>query len=141
MGEVQAAWFKSIADTVLQMSRDHGKHLREGQIVFNAASRHEAKLVQELSGTEFDCFYDDSKTEDFIMELWRRKFGRPTEEALLGGTCHCGDSLPRRTAQDLDIQPTLVGQCADCAATRCDAPDFFSRGCPKKRVRRASKEV
>ncbi len=48
---------------------DRGKHQRIGQAYFNALHEVNSKLATEITGTEFDCFYDDNKLIIFIRDL------------------------------------------------------------------------
>ena len=44
-------------------------HLRLGQAVFNLAYLQWPKQVEELVGTDADCFYEDDLIEAFIKSL------------------------------------------------------------------------
>jgi len=44
---------------------------RRGQAVFNTAYRLWPKVADDLRGTPEDCFYDDSKINDFVAGLER----------------------------------------------------------------------
>lgn len=43
--------------------------IRYGQAVFNAAYKRFPEAVNCLRGTKHDCFYDDSKVNEFLLEL------------------------------------------------------------------------
>ena len=48
------------------------KGLRKGQSLSNAVHILLPTISDELVGTEFDCFYDDSKYDLFKNEVYRR---------------------------------------------------------------------
>ena len=48
------------------------KGLRKGQSLSNAVHMLLPTISDELVGTEFDCFYDDSKYALFKNEVYRR---------------------------------------------------------------------
>lgn len=43
--------------------------IRYGQAVFNAAHKRFPEAANCLRGTKHDCFYDDSKVDEFLLEL------------------------------------------------------------------------
>lgn len=46
------------------------KGLRKGQSTYNASHDMFPLYASELSGTEFDCFYDDTKIDIFLDKLY-----------------------------------------------------------------------
>ena len=45
------------------------KHLRKGQALMVSLQMSNEKLYHLITGTEADCFYDDSKIENFQIAL------------------------------------------------------------------------
>lgn len=43
--------------------------IRYGQAVFNVAYSLYPEAVNKLRNTKFDCFYEDSKVDKFLLEL------------------------------------------------------------------------
>lgn len=43
--------------------------IRYGQAVFNTAHKRFPEAANCLRGTKYDCFYDDSKVDEFLLEL------------------------------------------------------------------------
>ena len=48
------------------------KHLRKGQTIFVIFWRHFPNIANELTGTEYDCFYVDSKISLFLKRFAKR---------------------------------------------------------------------
>ena len=44
-------------------------NIRYGQAVVIAASDEYAEAVNKLCNSKYDCFYEDSKVEEFLLEL------------------------------------------------------------------------
>lgn len=43
--------------------------IREGQAIYIAAQEKFPKAVIKLKNTKFDCFYEDSRIDSFLLEL------------------------------------------------------------------------
>lgn len=43
--------------------------LRKGQSLFNALTEVDPILAKSISGTEYDCFYQDDKIKNFIYKI------------------------------------------------------------------------
>ena len=43
--------------------------IRYGQAIFNAAYAMFPRATDELRSTEYDCYYDDSRINDFLTKL------------------------------------------------------------------------
>lgn len=56
---------KKDADTFIKVNTE----IRYGQAVFNAAYKRFPEAANCLRGTKYDCFYNDSKVEEFLLEL------------------------------------------------------------------------
>lgn len=56
--------------TVIEMNNN--KSLRKGQTIFNVCYRVQSlrNKVNELRGTDKDCFYNDDKIYEFLTELF-----------------------------------------------------------------------
>lgn len=53
------------------------KKQRKGQAIFNALREADYHLYEELTGTKFDCFYNDSKIDAclaFIYAKWAKEY-------------------------------------------------------------------
>lgn len=69
--EFKARW--SIITTQSYEERNKHSNLREGQVLFNALSKYYSEIAEKITGTEYDCFNDDSKIEAFkerVIDLW-----------------------------------------------------------------------
>lgn len=65
---------KLLTDSVRDKRKAHPS-LRDGQAYFNALHEVDPKLADELSGTELDPYYVDSRIPDFlakVQERWAR---------------------------------------------------------------------
>lgn len=47
----------------------NGQIVRIGQAVFNEAHRLFPDATNRLRNTKYDCYYDDSKVNEFLLEL------------------------------------------------------------------------
>lgn len=56
---------KKDADAFIKVNTE----IRYGQAVFNAAHKRFPEAANCLRGTKYDCFYNDSKVEEFLLEL------------------------------------------------------------------------
>ena len=59
-------------DTLSKFMRKSHPELREGQSIMNALFEVNPILYKEISGSEFDCFYDDTKISAFWNKLAER---------------------------------------------------------------------
>lgn len=62
----------SIRTVAYRVMHEKPAHWRKGQAVFNAVEFYFPTIAEMLRGSDFDCFYDDSKIEGFIAECERR---------------------------------------------------------------------
>jgi len=53
----------------LYYSQKSGEYLRYGQIFMNILHELEYKAYHAITGTEYDCFYDDAKVDRTIQRL------------------------------------------------------------------------
>jgi hypothetical protein len=56
-------------DTISKFMRKSHPELREGQSLMNALFEVNPNLYKEITGSEFDCFYDDKKIPAFWNKL------------------------------------------------------------------------
>ena len=54
---------------ILGMAKLRPKYIRLGQYLFNECYKIYPDETDELRGTEFDCFYDNSKVDIFLEKL------------------------------------------------------------------------
>ncbi len=55
--------------------------MRLGQKVFNRYWQADSEIAESLSGTEFDCWYDDDKIMAFKVEFAGRMAAKAEEDA------------------------------------------------------------
>ena len=63
------------------------KNFRTGQAVWAVAFDIDSVTVIKLTGTEFDCYYDNSRIQAFktrIFELWNENEAKCVQHALTG---------------------------------------------------------
>lgn len=56
-------------DTLAKFLRNKYPQLREGQSFMSALNEINPDLYKEITGTDADCFYDDSKTPEFFDKI------------------------------------------------------------------------
>jgi len=61
---------KDLYNRVRVLKKD--RNLRIGQCFFNATHDLYPEIAHEIAGTENDCFYEDNKIGDFLLEVMER---------------------------------------------------------------------
>lgn len=56
-------------NTLGKFLKTQNPELREGQSYMNALAEINPELYKKITGTEADCFYDDSKIKNFFDKL------------------------------------------------------------------------
>ncbi len=56
-------------DTLAKFMRKSNPELREGQSLMNALGEINMPLYKEITGTDADCFYLDSKIPEFFYKI------------------------------------------------------------------------
>lgn len=64
---------KTLGDMVLEKALENEKlNLRKGQALMNALHHVDPTLYKEITNTDADCFYDDTKTAKFWDKVWAK---------------------------------------------------------------------
>jgi hypothetical protein len=59
---------KKVVDKTIEIMSEDSKQ-RKGQALFNAIGETHPELYKKYTGTEYDCFYDDSKISKTLEKL------------------------------------------------------------------------
>jgi hypothetical protein len=65
---------KTILETIIENSNkelEKYSYLRRGQSIFNCTYKLLPEISNKLTGSKFDCYYDDTKIESFLKETMR----------------------------------------------------------------------
>lgn len=58
-------YIKKQADAQIKIN----EQIRYGQAIFNISHSLYPEAVNKLRNTKFDCFYEDSRVDEFLLEL------------------------------------------------------------------------
>lgn len=63
--QLDCIYIKKEAETLIKVNTE----IRLGQAVFNVAHKRFPEASNALRGTEYDCFFEDSRIDSFLLEL------------------------------------------------------------------------
>ena len=63
--ELDVIHIRRLADTYIKVNTE----IRYGQAIFNAAFKLFPRAVRNLTGNEYDCYYDSNKIDVFLKKL------------------------------------------------------------------------